>query len=382
MFFFTNGGLISRPFYRANGYPVFGYNYGVNYKKISTLIAVILFCSGCDTAPATPTVSLPEFITATLPVPSAPMATQTPVPPTIAPTIAPIAGTTTTEVNVRADTSTASSSLGTIPAFSAVQIIGKDASGNWLRILYNNDAGWIRANYVQVSDATAEIPVWSVEAGNGSVGSGVVLSGVNVRSGPGRDFDSLGLLNQNDVVSILGKDSSGTWMKIDYPASADGTGWVAAEYLQIENIDAIPTLDEAAEMPAAETPVSSTQPPSQPAALTDGDTANDPLADFVLSPASTRLAQFQGEVSATDAEDWVRFSSQSDDVVIQVLCESDGIKVELFQAVDIPGLLDLSCGATQSIQVDQGQVYTLRVSPVLSDDPVSRHYQLKIKIGK
>lgn len=323
------------------------------------------------------------FVTATLPFTSAPITTKTPLPPTTAPTIAPIAGTTTSEVNVRADTSTVSESLGTIPAFSTIQIIGRDASGNWLRILFNDGAGWVRKDYVQVSDASVDIPVLGAETGSGSAGRGVVLRGVYVRSGPGKDFGSYGLLNQNDVVAILGKDTSGMWMKIKYPASADGTGWVAAEFLQIENGDAISTVEVIAEAPAteaAETPTSSSSS-LQTTSLTDGDTANVPLAKFFLSPASIRLVQFQGGVSAADGEDWVLFSSQSTEVVIQVLCETGGIKVELLLTENDSSPLELDCG-TQSIHVDQGQDYLLRISLALTGDPVSRTYELKIKISK
>ncbi|MBI3169538.1 MAG: SH3 domain-containing protein [Chloroflexi bacterium] len=353
----------------------------MNHKKLSALIVTILFCSGCDATPTTPSIALPEFVTATLPATSAPITTQTSPSPTTAPTIAPLAGTTTSEVNVRVDTSTASESLGTIPAFSTVQIVGKDISGIWFRILYNNDAGWVRADYVQVSDVTAEIPVWGAETGSGSAGRGVILRGVYVRSGPGKDFDSLGLLNQNDVVSILGKDSSGAWMKIAYPASADGTGWVAAEYLQIDNAGNIPTLDEATEVTATNTPESSSSVPAQ-TALTDGDTADAPLAIFVLSPAAVRAVQFQGEVSAADGEDWIGFSSQSDDVVIQVLCESGGIKVELLQTAAAPSLMELDCGGVQNFQITEGQNYFLRILPVLNSDQTSIKYELKIKVSE
>ena len=336
---------------------------------------------GCDATPSMPAISLQEFVTATLPATSTPIATQTSLPPTTAPTISPITGTTTTEVNVRVDTSTASASLGTIPAFSTVQIIGKDISGIWFRILFSNDSGWVRVDYVQVTDATAEIPVWSAETGDGSAGRGVVLSGVNVRNGPGKDFESLGLLNQNDVVSILGKDPSGAWIKITYPASADGMGWVAAEYLQIDNMGSIPTLDEVVEIPAVHTPESSSPSPIQ-TILKDGDTADAPLETFTLSSTSVRMAQFQGVVSATDGEDWISFTSQSDDVAILVLCESGSITVELFKSITEPGIVKLGCGSIQRFHAAQGHAYLLRISPTSNSGQASVKYELKIMISE
>ena len=68
--------------------------------------------------------ALPEFVTATLPPTSIPQATHTPLPPTSIPTTPPVAGTTNTQINVRAETNTASESYGVIPAFTQVQITG------------------------------------------------------------------------------------------------------------------------------------------------------------------------------------------------------------------------------------------------------------------
>jgi uncharacterized protein YraI len=360
----------------------------VTHKKLYSLIAIFLFCTGCDVTQTTPSISTPEFVTATLPPTALPAATQTAPLPTVAPTIVPISGSTTTEVNVRAETSTASASLGTIGAFSPIQIIGKDASGYWVQIVFSSSptgTGWVRADYVQVTDATAEIPVVDAGTGNGSALRGVVLRGVNVRNGPGKDFGSLGLLNQNDVVPILGKDSSGTWVKIEYPASPDGAGWVALEFLQVENPDAIPVLNENAQPTEAATNAVGIETPlvfaSAKAALTDGDTAEVPLALFTISAASARAFQFQGEVSAPDGDgvDWIGFSSQSKNVVIQVLCDSTGIQVELQQIGGTPNLLSLSCGGVQKIQVNSEQVYLLRVSPITSGSPIYIYYNLKIK---
>lgn len=283
---------------------------------------------------------------------------------------------------MRTDTTTASESLGTVPAFSPVQIIGRDVSGFWLRIIFNDGAGWVRADYVQVADASIEIPVWDDGTGSGSAERGVVLRGVNVRSGPGRDFEALGLLNQNDVVFILEKDSSGAWMKIEYPVSPDGTGWVAVEFLQIENVDAIPTLattTQATIPQASETQTVST--PVQWIQL-DGDSADAPLANFMLAVGSVRSAQFKGEVSAPagDGEDRITFSSDSDDVVIRVSCESGIVKVELFPAGGTSNILEMACGDVHMLENAAWQSYSLRISPSLNGDSASAVYRIKIEI--
>ncbi len=63
---------------------------------------------------------------------------------------------------------------------------------------------------------------------------------VNVRSGPGTGYDSLGQLEAGVKVAILQQDSPGTWYEILYPASAQGTAWVAAEFVTLDEGSVIP----------------------------------------------------------------------------------------------------------------------------------------------
>ncbi|NWF64746.1 MAG: SH3 domain-containing protein, partial [Chloroflexi bacterium] len=296
-----------------------------------------------------------------------------------APTAAPIVGTTTSEVNVRADTSTASQSLGTAPAFSTVQVIGMDESGIWLKVIYNETTGWVRADLVQLAAASAEVPVVNAGSGAGSEVRGVILRGVNVRSEAGTEFKSLGLLSQNDVVAILGRDATGAWLKIAYPAAPEGTGWVASEYVQVENLEAVPVAGEAAQA-EAETPIQLplTAPPRT--ASNDGDNADAPIATLVLSAAGAKAFQVQGEVSAPegDAEDWFAFSAERNTIVIEISCEPGAIQVELLQSTT--PLFTLGCDEVKEIQIKPSEAYHLRVSPVLTEEPSFARYNLKIKI--
>lgn len=346
--------------------------------KTNLIITILLFCAGCDAAPATPPPPPADFITATLPPTATPASTHTPAPPTQAPTTAPIPGTTTTEVNVRADTSTASESLGTIPPFSSVQITGRDSSGLWYQILFNGGAGWVRADYIQAGEAAAEIPIVGGGSSAGSRARGVVLRGVNVRSGPGRDFDSLGLLNQNDVVVIFAKDSSGAWMQVEYPPAPDDRGWIAAEFLQIDGADLVQVLEEESQTAETEIPAASAASP-EIAARMDGDSADSPLAMFTLSFDSAGSIRFQGEVSLPggDGEDWIGFTSQFAEIVIQIACFSGGVQVELTQTGHAP----IGCGGAQLMQVVPNQAYRIRILPVPLGDWSYSKYEVRIAAG-
>jgi uncharacterized protein YraI len=63
---------------------------------------------------------------------------------------------------------------------------------------------------------------------------------VNVRSGPGTSFAALGLLNAGENVQILYRDAAGSWYQILYPPDASGTGWVAAQYVQVAEGTRVP----------------------------------------------------------------------------------------------------------------------------------------------
>jgi uncharacterized protein YraI len=241
--------------------------------------------------------------------------------------------------------------------------------------MFEAGTGWVRADYIQVNNP-AEIPVADAESGAGTGMSGVATRGVNVRSGAGTEFQSLGLLNQNDVVTILGKDSSGAWMKIEYAAAPDGTGWVAAEYLQIENAEAIPAIVSQPQTDEAATP------PAVRSALSDGDSAENPLAVFDLSTASARAIQFQGEVSAPegDGEDWIWFSSQEAQVFIQALCDSEAVQVELTGTDGAIQTLELTCGESRILRVEPGDFYRMRIAPRSVNNAVMIRYEVRIRL--
>jgi len=63
-----------------------------------------------------------------------------------------------------------------------------------------------------------------------------------VRSEPASASSQLGLIGPASPVQIVGKDPSGNWYQILYPQGKDGTGWVFAQYIQVENTDAIPIV--------------------------------------------------------------------------------------------------------------------------------------------
>jgi len=356
-----------QPFSLAPLNLILGYNRPVRYSIIFLILASLTFLTGCDVNVSSENVApTAVFITATLPATAIPLPTLTPLPPTPAPTITPIEGTTTTQVNVRAETSTASENLGTIAQFTTVQIIGRDKSASWYQVIFAgapNGTGWIRAEYVQVN-ATAEIPVIESVSGGGAGVSGLVLQKINVRSGPGTSFDTLGELNPNDVVSISGKDESGTWMQVEFTSAADGKGWVALEFLKVDNADSLPVIGSASSTIEVTATVTAPQASDSLSALLDGDSMQTPLARLNFSPVGASTARINNDISSPngDTADWVEFTSYNGIIAIQLFCSEVGMQVELQKGEEVVDTFPLACSEKRVLNLTAKQTYLMQLS--------------------
>jgi len=99
---------------------------------------------------------------------------------------------------------------------------------------------------------------------------------INVRTGPGTDYDSIGVLIAGQVVPALGRSAGGSWIKIVYAGVADGVGWVYSPLV---------TLTQGGDLPVVEPPPTAT-PRVTP-------TINSTLAaQFIEESQPTRLPTF------------------------------------------------------------------------------------------
>jgi len=344
----------------------------VTRKFLSVLILLGLLSAGCAVTESplpTPTVSL---VTVTLP-PTLPMPpTVTPPPPTPIPSLPPVAGTTTAQINVRAEPSSGAASLGLLPIFSPVQILGKDAGGNWYQIVYPagpEGKGWLTAQYVQV-EAGVEVPILAGGPGSGSAPNGTVTQQVNVRSGPGTGFNSLGTLNPQDGVTLTGKDSHGAWLQIEFAGGPDGRGWISAAYVQTSVATDLPIVSEAGEVVGTGTPtgIPPTATPTLLPAADDGDSSSAPAVNVTFAPDGSSGLQYTSDLSTPqgDAEDWVGFTTFLPKVTARLTCAGNGsVRAELWQnGAILPDAPTLACGEEVLFTLITGQPYLLRLQAV------------------
>ncbi|HSL43008.1 MAG TPA: SH3 domain-containing protein [Anaerolineales bacterium] len=361
-------------------------------RKLSIVALLVFIGAGCDVQ--VPRESLltatPLFVTPTLPVTPNQVPSETAAPPPLQPTVVPVDGVTSTQVNVRAEPSTAGNVLGMIPAETRVEITGKDPGESWWQINYPqgiDGKGWVTAQYV-IAPYEAEIPVIGGDEADPTGGNvAIVQQQLNVRSGPGTGFNSLGTLNPQDVVGLTGKDANGAWLQIDFPAGAgpDGKGWVNAAFVQAQGVENLPIVTETGEIVGTGTPTSIpfTPTPTVVPAREDQDSPSAPIASVIFEPAGTQTLIYNGEISTPqgDLDDWVAFKPYGEYLLVTLECYgSNSLKIEIIENTQ-PASTSVACGESMNqIKVQPGSNYLVHLQALPSTDRLQyTNYILTIK---
>ncbi len=127
-------------------------------------------------------------------------------------------GTVTADaLRLRSEANTDASILATA-AKDDHAVVLEDVGEGWYKVDYQGMEGYMSGDYLDVTDK-ADV----------TIGYGVVNTDgatLNVRSGPGTDYERLDTLSSGDVVTIVGLDSD--WFKID---TGSVVGYVSGEYM-------------------------------------------------------------------------------------------------------------------------------------------------------
>lgn len=122
----------------------------------------------------------------------------------------------TASLRLRAEANTTSTILATAPQNDCVVIISK--IGNWYKVNYNLQEGYMHASYLDVS--TKE----NAELGYGKVTG----SGVNLRSGPATTYGVTAVASQGAKCYIIGLNEG--WYKVIYNGSIC---YIRSDYLEL-----------------------------------------------------------------------------------------------------------------------------------------------------
>ncbi len=359
-----------------------------------------MLAAGCALQIAGPggATATPFIITSTLPPTVIPSATLTPIPPTPSPTSVPVEGTTTTQVNVRADPSSTGAQLGMLAPFVKVKITGIDAGGDWFQVQYAQGPGgygWIASQYISVQTGKDKIPVIggstspepSPNASETPIAGGTIIQQVNVRKGPGAQFDSLGTVNAKDSVALLGKDADGSWLQIKYPAAPNGKGWVIATYVQAADLGRLPIIAEIGAVLGTST-AASTQTvlaPTPAVALQDNDSAQAPATNVTFSSSGTRSFIYSSDLSAPsgDTQDWVQFTPYGPSLLISLNCAvnwNGKITLHITENGSVPlNWSGISCGETKALDISPQQVCLAQIS-IVPDGDASTYVRYSLRV--
>ena len=136
-------------------------------------------------------------------------------------------------LNVRSGAGTNYSVIGSLSNGAKVEIV--ETSGSWYKIKYGSGYGYVSKDYVTVSSSNNSGSTDSGNSNNGNNSSTTTQSGtvkanggLNVRSGAGTSYSSIGLLSNGAQVEIV--ETSGSWYKIKY---GSGYGYVSKDYVTI-----------------------------------------------------------------------------------------------------------------------------------------------------
>lgn len=97
---------------------------------------------------------------------------------------------------------------------------------------------------------------------------------INVRAGPGVDYERIGTLLAGQQVPALGRSAGGDWVQISYPEGPQGLGWVYTYLVEVNG-----------ELPVV-------IPPATPTPFTTPTIDPTLAAQFIIEPSATALPTF------------------------------------------------------------------------------------------
>lgn len=133
------------------------------------------------------------------------------------------------KLNLRSNPNTASAVVGQVNKGAKLTVTGK--SGDWYKVQFGNQGAWVAGWLVSVTDTT----VSRSATGNTVQGkvAAVTAASLNIRSGPGTNFDVAAKAKQGDKLPVLAQQ--GDWYQVQV---GNVKGWVANWLVTVQNAPA------------------------------------------------------------------------------------------------------------------------------------------------
>lgn len=138
-------------------------------------------------------------------------------------------------LNLRSGPGTGFDKLADIPGDAVLTLTGLD--NGWYLTSYNGVSGYVSSDYVTLAGTSASLP--SMASAEPAVQYGILNtdgSSLNLRSGPGTEFDKVASIPGSAVLTITG--ASGGWYLTSY---AGVSGYVSGEFITLT--DSMPAVN-------------------------------------------------------------------------------------------------------------------------------------------
>lgn len=132
------------------------------------------------------------------------------------------------DLNIRSKPTSTSAIIGMVSKNTELQTYG--LYNGWYLVKVDSIPGYISASYTQDANVPVEKPEETVPDNLGNLAGKVTATSLNVRSGPGATYASVGSLTKGKIVTV--QSISGSWAKVAYNG---GQGYVSKTYLKLLN---------------------------------------------------------------------------------------------------------------------------------------------------
>ncbi len=134
-------------------------------------------------------------------------------------------------LNVRTGAGPNAPSVGRLARNQQVFVQAQSADGTWLQIQWAYGSGWVSKAYISTAGTPAGVPADLTVASDKPYGM-VTAAYLNVRSGPGINYTSLGYVYGGQELTIIGRNADSSWYQVE---TSFGEGWVSASFLLTRN---------------------------------------------------------------------------------------------------------------------------------------------------
>lgn len=132
--------------------------------------------------------------------------------------------------------------VNTVGRGAELKLIGRNGDNSWLRvsIASNRRAAWVDASCI---DTNYDVNLLEQPITVGANSGFVDTKALNLRKGPGANFDVIITLNIRTIFDVTGRNADSSWVKVMLPGNV--AGWLSTRYVVLNlNINDLPVVNE------------------------------------------------------------------------------------------------------------------------------------------